>query len=110
MSVLANSSPYLAGVSLDEFFQKVDFKTYIHPLFNNIFDYYNQELELYQVLRFAGFNSLTSSSDQVQLPCILPEHGGEDVNNSARYYLFDRDTGHRIPGVYRRYWFTCDAV
>lgn len=96
---LRDTNPNLIDLSLEEFFKVVRWST-IFSLFPQIAEYYNSRLSMVYILNYYGMDYVTSGVDHMQVNCILIEHGSQDINKSARYYSYDRNTGEAKEGVW----------
>lgn len=86
-------------MSLKDFFKAVQWGT-IFNLFSQIAEYYDNALSMISILRYYGLDYVGEGEDHIQVNCLLVEHGSRDVNKSARYYSYDRNTGEPKEGVY----------
>ncbi len=88
----------------------IDVKKYLNGIpKNKIGDYLFQiskiltcEISIDLVLRHYGVHVYEGL--EIQIPCILPTHGGRDNHNSARYY---KDSDYGFPMVH---CFKCDKT
>lgn len=71
---------------------------YMVDMYKMLESYY-EAYSMYPILREHGVE-LDFEVDQQQINCSFQEHGTQDTHKSARYYLFDRDTGRKSERVY----------
>ena len=97
MATLRQLYPGLATVSLEQFWQTINFGN-LTFLLDELSDYYTKNLPLWRVLVHYGIDA-DDSDEQRQVPCLWRTHGGPDRKFSARYYPIDRNTGEWRPAV-----------
>ena len=68
------------------------------PILFDLSQYYSEQIRMGHVYSYYGYE-LDDTSDQQQIPCLLPQHGTSDRHPSSRYYSTDRNTGVLKPCV-----------
>lgn len=86
--------------SIEEIIDFVGFSKTIVPLIPDLIEYYDNEMNLFEIINHYSDESLDGSEDEVQVHCCFPEHGGSDNHKSARYYSRDRDSGENRESLY----------
>lgn len=91
--------PDLEKVSTEEFLEKIKGSTLI-DMMSELVDHYNINLRLWEILNHYGVDKVDETTEAMQVPCLLYEHGSGDVKNSAKYFSYDRETGDNSESVY----------
>lgn len=90
--------PEFQGMSDSEIVTNIP-SNVLGPILFDLSQYYSEQIRMGSIYSYYGYE-LDDTSDQQQIPCLLPQHGTSDRHPSSRYYSTDRNTGILKPSVF----------
>ncbi len=96
---LRDSQPGLKALSQVEFIRQVPWEALMASM-ESLVGYYTPKISLAGFVSTLGRDEVEYGGGEQQVHCLLPEHGGCDLNRSARYFSANRETGDFEEAIY----------